>query len=139
MAYKEETIIELADLIDCGLVCYLHKESEEIESFPEDIDLDIEEEDPWQEVIDKIDNHPDQYIRIEKMDSNQAFRVMVRFAEIVDSDKLREKLFNALNHGKPFRNFKYLIDNSDYRQDWFDFKLEQNVLWVKEQILASEF
>jgi len=23
---------------------------------------------------------------------------------------------------KPFQNFKYVIDNSNYRNDWFDFK-----------------
>jgi hypothetical protein len=72
------------------------------------------------------------------MDSNQSFRVMERFVDRVDSEKFREKLINALNRRKPFRNFKYQIDDSDYRQDWFDFKLQQNMEWVKEQIEASE-
>ncbi len=138
MAYKEETIKELADSIDCGFVCFLHKETGEIESYMEDVDLFLEEEDPWEDVIDKVDNNREDYIKIEKMDSNQAFRVMERFADRVDSEKFREKLINALNRGKPFRNFKYQIDDSDYRQDWFDFKLQENMQWVKEQIEASE-
>lgn len=62
------------------------------------------------------------YIRIQKMNSNQSFRVMEAFLENIKSESLREKLDNALRVSKPFRNFKYLIDNSDYRQNWFDFK-----------------
>ncbi len=44
--------------------------------------------------------------------------------------KLQNKLSNALERRKPFANFKNLIDNSDYRHDWFDFKqscLEEHV------------
>jgi hypothetical protein len=39
MVFKEETIKELADSIDCGFVCFLHKETGEIESYMEDVDL----------------------------------------------------------------------------------------------------
>jgi hypothetical protein len=38
----------------------------------------------------------------------------------------------ALNNRKPFANFKYHIDNSDYRQDWFDFKKHYLEAYVKE-------
>ncbi|HSI70625.1 MAG TPA: Ig-like domain-containing protein [Gillisia sp.] len=31
-------------------------------------------------------------------------------------------------------NYNYLIHESDFRQDWFDFRPERNVEWIKEQI-----
>jgi hypothetical protein len=40
---------------------------------------------------------------------------------------------------RPFRNFKDLIDTSDYRQDWIDFKKQANIDWVKEQIVMKAY
>lgn len=138
MNFKEEKIKEIAELIDCGHVCFLHKKNRNIEYHLKEIDLFFDEENPWQDVIDKVDNNLDDYIRIEQMNSNQSFQLMELFIEKVKSESFREKLINAVNRSKPFRNFKYLIDNSEYRQHWFDFKLEQNMFWVKEQISADE-
>ena len=48
---------------------------------------------------------------------------MLDFAESVDNVNLQERLINSLNKSKPFRNFKWQIDNSgNYLQKWFDFK-----------------
>jgi len=52
-------------------------------------------------------------------------------------------LINALNRKKPFREFKFEIDNSNmYRQQWFDFKNAQLKEWVvkkfNEAILEHE-
>ncbi len=60
---------------------------------------------------------------------------MADFAEqLDDSNKLKTKLINALNKRKPFREFKFVIDNSgEYRQKWFDFKNEQLQQWVKDK------
>ena len=138
MNYSDKTIKEIADLIDCGHLCFLNKKNENIEYHPKEIDLFFDEENPWQDVIDKIENNKNEYIRIEQMDSNQSFRVMEYFIEKIESEQLRKKLVIALNRPKPFRNFKYLIDNSDYRQNWFDYKFDQNILWVKEQISEEE-
>jgi len=134
MKYKEENIKEIADLIDCGHICFLNKKDGSFEYHPKEIDLFFDEENPWQDIIDRIENNLDDYLKIEQMDSNQSFQVMELFIEKVKSDELRGKLVNTLNRPKPFGNFKYLIDNSEYRQHWFDFKFDQNILWVKEQI-----
>ena len=92
-------------------------------------------EDAWEDERKKIKKHPKDYLEIEKMDSRDSFRLMEAFINIVDSDKLRKDLINALNQRKPFGNFKYVIDNSgEYRQKWFDFKAEKMQEWVKEQV-----
>jgi len=49
----------------------------------------FDEEDPWQEVIDKIDNDFDSYMRCEPKDSNHTFVVMGGFLNTVDSNSLR--------------------------------------------------
>ena len=60
---------------------------------------------------------------------------MADFTETVDNQKLRDKLVNSLNKSKPFRNFKWQIDNSgEYRQKWFDYKKLRYIKSVKEQI-----
>ena len=62
-------------------------------------------------------------------------QLMVDFAESVDNPGLQERLFIALNRSKPFRNFKWQIDNSgEYRQRWFKYKDQRYIKWVKEQL-----
>ena len=48
--------------------------------------------------------------------------------------RISQKLLAALSRPKPFRNFNYLIYESDFRQEWFDFRQSRNVEWVREQI-----
>lgn len=60
---------------------------------------------------------------------------MASFADSVDDTRLQDKHINALNRSKPFRNFKWQIDNSgDYQQQWFDFKKIRYIQLVKDQI-----
>jgi len=98
------------------------------------MDFFPDEENPWQEVIDKIENNWGDYIRIEPMNSHQSYAVMESFAYQLEADGFRKKLLTSLNRPKPFRNFNYLIQESDFRQEWFDFRQERNIEWVREQI-----
>ena len=55
---------------------------------------------------------------------------MEEFVEEVPDGKFQNELINALNRKRPFANFKHLVENSEYRQNWFDFKqnyLEEHV------------
>jgi hypothetical protein len=56
---------------------------------------------------------------------------MADFADsLSDSHRLKSRLINALNRKKPFREFKFVIDNSgEYRQMWFDFKNRKLQEW----------
>lgn len=134
MKVKEENIREIAELILCGHLCFLNIITGDFEYHPEEMDFFIDEENPWQEVIDKIENNWDDYIRIEPMNSTQSYAVMESFAEELELNGFGKKLLNALNRPKPFRNFNYLIHESDFRQEWFDFRQERNIDWVREQI-----
>jgi hypothetical protein len=60
---------------------------------------------------------------------------MEAFAEqLPNKIEFKLKLFQALNKNKPFRKFKFLIENSVYRQEWFTFKALKIQEWVEEQI-----
>jgi hypothetical protein len=69
------------------------------------------------------------------MESRDSFDLMADFTESVDSRELRDSLINALNKKHPFRNFKWVVDNSGpYRQKWFDFKNQSLIEWVEKKL-----
>ena len=135
LTISKEKIKEIAEDLDCGMKCYYNKKTKEITTI-----LDFEshigaDEEPWEDVINEVEENWDDLVEFEMMDSRESFRVMADFAEEVDKSALREKLIDALNRSKPFGNFKWIIDNSaDYRQNWFDFKNQKYIEWVETRI-----
>ena len=135
----DEQINELADNLDCGLRCFVHKEEKTIVTIPDTINNPDSDTGLWDEVNDEIEKNFDSYVEIEKMDSHESFRLMENFIHTVDSLQLRDKLEEALRRPRPFANFKFDIDNSGpYRQKWFEFKNEQMIEWVKGQLTINE-
>ncbi len=43
---------------------------------------------------------------------------------------------NILANRKPFQRFKYIIEHSDFRQNWFDFK--QSELEKRVEIILNK-
>ena len=134
MNIKEATIKDMAEFLLMGNTCFLHTLTGNFEHYPTEIDLMFGEDNPWQDIIDKVENNWHDYIRIEPMNSHQSYTVMESFAEQLEGVGFREKLFNVLNRPKPFRNFNHLIHQSDFRQEWFHFRQARNEAWVKEQL-----
>lgn len=67
--------------------------------------------------------------------SRESFKIMEDFVETIGDWRLRGRLSEVLSERKPFKNFKWHIDNSGtYRQKWFDFKNTRVCEWVAEQI-----
>ncbi|NJW54542.1 hypothetical protein, partial [Salinimicrobium oceani] len=92
----------MAELLLCGQICFLNIRTGEFDYHPSEMDFFPDEDNPWQEVIDKIENNWDDYIRIEPMNSNQSYAVMETFADQLEADGFRKKLLTALNRPKPF-------------------------------------
>ncbi len=125
--YKK-VVYEIADYLLCGLICFFNPDTLEIEHLPEDLIDDPEEfemmtGETWESCV-KHESWP-KCIEIKPMDSHDSFKVMSYFVDQVKDKYLREKLVNALNRRKPFANFKNQVEDSDYRQEWFDFRLKQ--------------
>jgi len=134
MQPTEAHIKEIAEELDCGMVCFFHKPTGTIEHYPDPDNMYFEISD-WQEIIDKIDSDLSNFQKFEKMDSQQGFRVMENFTNSVSDEGFRKHLINQLSQRKPFSKFKRAVDNSDYRQEWFDFKARAYILWVREQMI----
>ena len=137
MTLTDEQIQEIAENLDIGMRCFYHLRTGEIEAIPNFLDSDWFGQDTelWQETLDKLDENWGEYFEFEKMTSQESFEIMSDFAETVDNQKLQDRLYNALNKPKPFRNFKWEIDNSgEYRQKWFNFKTRKLIEFVKAQI-----
>ena len=47
---------------------------------------------------------------------------------------LQNKLISALNNRRPFANFKVLVENSEYREQWFEFRQKAYELHVWDLI-----
>ena len=129
---------EIASSIDAGMVCYLNPDTLEIDEFPRELlsnsylyemntGISIDE-------LNLKYTKWEKYITIEPLETNESFRIMEKYAEQLDNSRLKTQLINALNNRKPFANFKRIIDNSEFRQDWFNFKDMQLQNHVKSMI-----
>ncbi len=107
---KYKTLIHnIAESFDCGQICYLNPKTMECIETPmgnEDTFM-CDEENPFQNELDKTDSW-EEMITIEHLESQESFKIMERFVNKVPDEKLQNKLWNALEHRKPFANFKYL-------------------------------
>lgn len=131
----EEQIKEIADNLDSGFRSYYNKNTGELKSVINTenwLGADLE---PCENEIEEIDENWDDYIEFDNLETHESFEIMEDFAESIDDAWLQEKLIHALNKSKPFRNFKWVIDNSgEYRQRWFDFKKARYIQVVKDKI-----
>ena len=135
----KDQIKELADQLDCGNKCYIHKETGII-IFTPDFDSGYADEELWEDDINELEENWDKYVEIDRMESHESFEIMADFAENVDIRELRDSLINALNKKHPFQNFKWVVHNSGpYRQKWFDFKNQRLIEWVNDQLEVLDF
>ena len=113
-------------------------EDDLVDDFPEEIDDEMpgwekEEMEEMKAKLDRIDAW-EKFVIVRKPESNEAFRFMEDFVEEVIPGQLQEKYWNALNRRGPFANFNNLVHNSEYREEWFKFKLEKLIEYVKEEL-----
>jgi len=129
-------IKEIADHLDCGMKCFYNKKTNEIKAI-QDFDKSIfVDKEIWQDLIDEIDEHFEDYFVFEQMSSSESFQVMIAFVNEVEDESFRKRLVFALNRSHPFRKFKDEIDfNGEYRKRWFKLKEEKYIEYVKMTIL----
>ncbi len=134
MKLSNKEIKEIAENLDCGMVCYINLRTNEIKSIIDPDDLYSEEE-HWKEDLEEIEANWERYLKIDKMPSRDAFQIMEDFTDQVSNKAIRNRLIYALNRNKPFRNFKYEVDyNEEVRQEWFKFKAYKYEEWVKNYL-----
>jgi hypothetical protein len=67
------------------------------------------------------EENEERYIDVPKIDSNESFYVMTKFAQRTEFDP-EDKLFDALNGYKPFRRFKDTLYELDLWDEWNKFE-----------------
>ncbi|WP_310993184.1 UPF0158 family protein [Aequorivita marina] len=72
--------------------------------------------------LGKVEKNKSDLIKIEVLENFESFKIMEHFVYQISDKQFQAELENILEQKKPFQNFKNRIDNSDYRQNWFDFK-----------------
>ncbi|MBK8875140.1 MAG: hypothetical protein IPN13_15000 [Bacteroidetes bacterium] len=137
----EEQIKEIADQLDCGFRSFWHKMTGELLFVPDLNNIPLSDAEFFEDDLEKLDNNFGDYIEIEKPNSSDSFKIMANFTEqLNDNDKIKNELINALNKKKPFREFKFIIDNHGlYRQQWFDFKNAQLKQWVSDKFHEATY
>lgn len=134
MKLSNKAIKEIAENLDCGMICYVHKETKEIKSII-DSDNYHDDDELWGEDINEIENNWDKYLKIDKMSSRDGFQIMEDFIEQVSNNEIKNRLIYALNRNKPFKNFTYEVDyNEEVRQQWFRFKTYKYEEWVRRYL-----
>ena len=72
------------------------------------------------------------------MESWEAFKVMEEFTYEVKDERLQEDLTKILNRKSPFANFKFEIESSEYREQWFKFRTKKYEEFLKEKLELEE-
>lgn len=128
-------IKEIAEQLDCGFRAFIHKSKGQLLFVPDENNLTGIDLDPWDEELEQLENNFSDYYEIDKWTTSEAFEIMSEFAEQVTDNKLQSQLFNALRKNKPFKEFKFVIDNSgDSRQKWFDYKNKRQQDFLARQL-----
>lgn len=133
---QSKIISEIAQELDCGNDCYYNPKTNELITIPNFGKMLDEDEfrESFEAELKKVTKNKSEFIKIEVLESFESFKIMERFiAQIVDK-QFQSELENILEQKKPFQNFKNRIDNSDYRQNWFDFKQNEVEKIVETQL-----
>lgn len=132
---RQNIIKEIAQELDCGNDCYYNPKTNELITIPNFGEMLDEDEfrESFGAELKKVKKNKAEFIKIEVLESFESFKIMERFIAQIADEQFQAELEIILERKKPFQNFKNTIDNSDYRQNWFDFK--QNVL---EKIVETQ-
>ena len=133
---KSNIIKEIAQELDCGNDCYYNPKTNElitIPNFGEMLDEDKFRE-SFRAELKKVKKNKADFIKIEVLESFESFKIMEHFIAQIADEQFQAELEIILERKKPFHNFKNRIDNSDYRQNWFDFKQDELKKIVETQL-----
>lgn len=124
---QSNIIKEIAQELDSGFDCYFNFKTDEIIAIPNFSQFPDEEDfkNAFQDDLVKVRKHKAEFIKIEVLESFESFKLMELFTEQLSDENLKSELEKILANKNPFQNFKFKVDHSDFRQNWFDFKQKE--------------
>ncbi len=135
---SQENFKEIAEQLECGFECYVHKNTHEIIPIPDFSNHYGMDKSLWKDDIKKINKNPGAYVQISVPSARFSYSIMENFIDqLKDNNPLKNLLLKAISARKPFQNFKQIIDQDDFRQAWFDFRIAEYKEYVVNEM--SEF
>ena len=130
---------KIAEELELGLKVFLNINKRDILVIPDFNDFD-ENIKLWENEISELRMNPQNWTEITKWTSKEEFEFMQHFVNHdVDDKQLQGELSFILQNSKPFRNFKFLIENNEiYRQKWFAFITEKREKYI-EKLLQNTY
>ncbi|MDI1324516.1 MAG: UPF0158 family protein [Algoriphagus sp.] len=119
-----------------GMVCFYQVDKKKIHQMPDDEDYfnyDLTEDE--EDILDEIEEDPDNFAEFTKMEPVQEHQMMQDFIDRKVKEKnLAEDLVNVLSKPKAPTGFKFLIEESKYKNEWIEYRRDKYNDWVKEQV-----
>ena len=139
-SHKENIIKNIAQELDCGFACYFNVKTEEIIGIPSFSNISDQEDfkQAFQEDLKKIEKQKSDLIKFDVLQSFEYLKIMENFMERISPKSLQTELGTILAGKRPFWNFKNRIDQSDFRQDWFDFKQKEIEKIVETELKTNK-
>lgn len=137
MKFSQKQVKEMAENIEVGHVIYINLETYEVKEIF-DSDMSFEEDSYWHNELETIDKEWGDYTTIEPMRSHDAYEVMVAFLEEIKDEQFKEELTKILKRKSPFANFKWEVEGSEYREQWFKFHSNSILEYVKRMLDLEE-
>lgn len=122
MKLSDQEIQEITFQLQIGMIVSIHKITKEKLIYPDPISYPQGEFEEFDRMIETVENSPEDYYTFRAMPSREAYQVMENFAETVEDPIAKGRFYERLSLRKPFANFKALVENSPYREDWFTFR-----------------
>ena len=134
---QSSAIKEIAREIAMGNTCYIHRYTAVvtiIDNSTKDSELIMTQEQTQADIDKKIEN----YIKIEKLSSENQLVIMKLFLEEIPDRSVRKQLSNALNRKNPVRNFNQTIESDIVlNQHWMNFKFEEYQRWISNFVIDA--
>lgn len=134
---SKEKIKEIAQELDLGMNCFINIDTGEYEIL---INKSLnpywdDDESIFKEIEERIESW-ENLINIEPPCTELSFQYIEQFIDdiIPTGSSLQDELYEAISKRKPFRNFRNIIDCSDYRETWFVFKEERLIEYINREI-----
>ena len=116
------------------MIAYINRKNLEVLFIPDDEDyMRTDGQDLWEDTLKTIESWENPIV-IEKMESWEAFRIMEDFIETLSDHHMQWMLESALKKRRPFAHFKAIVETSEYRQIWFDYRDKQDEKYVRENL-----
>jgi hypothetical protein len=136
LSLTEKEVDLIATQLLKGMICFYQLDKKKIHQMPDDedyynYDLTPDEED----ILDEIEEDPENYAEFTQMEPSQEHQMMQDFIDRhVKEKNLAEELVSSLTKPKANTAFKFLIEDSKYKQDWISYRKEKYQDWIKEQV-----